>query len=420
MVFKPATEERPIPKAVDLGTLKILHIIGTADPRSGGPIEGLIRSSEALAKLGHFREIATLDHPDDPWVKDFPLPIFALGRIPIHERRRLDWLPWVHYGYTSGLVPWLKDHARDYDVVIVNGLWNYSAGGASRVLPRSGVPYFVFTHGMLDPWFRKEYPIKTAFKQVSWWLNEGPLLRNANGVLFTCEEERLLARNAFWPYRVREFAVGYGTSDVAGHREAQVAAFREQLSALGQRGFLLFLSRIHQKKGCDLLVDAFAEIASSVPDLDLVMAGPDQSGWVSELKHRAEAAGIGHRIHWPGMLEGDQKWGAFHDCEAFVLPSHQENFGIVVAEALACGKPVLITDKVNIWREIKEDGAGLVASDDAAGILSLLSGYLALSPDQRQSMAEAGRQSFLKRFDIEQNAQTLLDVLRTGISHGRP
>ncbi|MEY9986001.1 glycosyltransferase involved in cell wall biosynthesis [Bradyrhizobium yuanmingense] len=400
--------------------MKILHIIGTGDPRSGGPIEGLVRSYQALARLGYFREIATLDHPDDPWVKDFPLPIFPLGTRPLEERRRLDRLPWVHYGYTARLVPWLRRHVRDFDIVIVNGLWNYAAGGASRVLPSAGVPYFVFTHGMLDPWFRKQYPVKAAFKQMSWLLNEGPLLRKANGVLFTCEEERLFARNAFWPYRVREFVVSYGTSDVTGDCDAQVAAFRDRLPALGERKFLLFLSRIHPKKGCDLLIDAFGRIASSAPDLDLVMAGPDQSDWVGHLKQRAAAAGIAHRIHWPGMLEGDQKWGAFRGCEAFVLPSHQENFGIVVAEALACGKPVLITDKVNIWREIKEDGAGLVVTDDSAGILSLLQGYLGMSPAERQAMADAGRQTFLKRFNIEQNVLTLLDVFRAGISNGRP
>ncbi|MGY4344971.1 glycosyltransferase involved in cell wall biosynthesis [Bradyrhizobium sp. GM7.3] len=288
------------------------------------------------------------------------------------------------------------------------------------MLPGAGVPYFVFTHGMLDPWFQKQYPVKAAFKQLSWLFNEGPLLRNANGVLFTCEEERLLARDAFWPYRVHEFVVGYGTSDVTGNYDAQVAAFRSRLPRLGQRNFLLFLSRIHPKKGCDLLIDAFAKIASSVPDLDLVIAGPDQSGWVGQLKQRAAAAGVDHRIHWPGMLEGDLKWGAFRGCEAFVLPSHQENFGIVVAEALACGKPVLITDKVNIWREIKEDGAGLVVADDSAGILSLLQGYLRLTAGERQAMANAGRQTFLKRFNIEQNVLTLLDVFRAGMSNGRP
>ncbi|WP_245288099.1 glycosyltransferase [Bradyrhizobium sp. Ec3.3] len=404
----------------DKSSLKILHIIGTADPRSGGPIEGIIRSSEALIKLGHSRWIATLDHPEDPWLEDFPLPVYPLGTVPAETRKRFDRIPWVHYGYTPKLVPWLSGNVGNFDVVIVNGLWNYSATGASRVLPHLGIPYFVFTHGMLDPWFRKKRPVKTALKQASWWFNEGPLLKHANGVLFTCEEERVLARNAFWPYRVKEFVVGYGTSDVTGDPGAQVATFRERVPALGGRKFLLFLSRIHPKKGCDLLVDAFAKIASFAPDLDLVIAGPDHADWVGELKQRAATAGIDHRIHWPGMLEGERKWGAFHGCEAFVLPSHQENFGIVVAEALACGKPVLITNKVNIWREIEEDRAGLVAADDPAGIFSLLREYLSLSPDEQQNMGRAGRQTFLKRFNIEQNVLTLLDVFRAGFSHGRP
>jgi len=392
--------------------LRILHIIATADPRYGGPLEGIIRSSAALEKLGHFRELATFDHPSDPWVASFPIRVHALGTLKSEIRRQWKWLPWVHYGFTTKFVPWLKQNAKGYDVVIVNGIWNFTALAARLSLTSSKVPYFVFTHGMLDPWFRRAYPVKTLLKQISWWCSEGPLLANAQGVLFTCEEERVLARNAFWPYNVKEFVVGYGTSDVKGNAEAQIAEFRERIPALTNKRFFLFLSRIHPKKGCDLLIQAFAKIAPLIPDIDLVMAGPDQSGWAPQLKKQAAALGIADRIHWPGMLEGNRKWGAFHGCEAFVLPSHQENFGIVVAEALACGKPVLITDKVNIWREIQQEGAGLVANDDLPGITSLLEAFIRLSDAERNKIQVSARDAFLKHFDIEQNVTRLLDVLR--------
>ena len=101
-------------------------------------------------------------------------------------------------------------------------------------------------------------------------------------------------------------------------------------------------------------------VAEVAPDLDLVMAGPDQVGWMAELKGLAERLGVAGRIHWPGLMTGRAKWGALAGAEAFILPSHQDSFGVAVGEALGCGTPVLITDKVNIWREVRACGAGLV------------------------------------------------------------
>jgi glycosyltransferase involved in cell wall biosynthesis len=112
------------------------------------------------------------------------------------------------------------------------------------------------------------------------------------------------------------------------------------------------------------------------------------------------------------MLRGDQKWGAFRAAEAFVLPSHQENFGFVVAEAMACGKPVLTTDKVNTWREVQDCGAGMVADDDLEGVTRLLEHFLGLSPEEKQAMGQRARQGFLEKFDISRMAPQLIQALR--------
>jgi glycosyltransferase involved in cell wall biosynthesis len=125
-------------------------------------------------------------------------------------------IPWLRYGYSPRLAPWLRAHADRYDAVIVNGLWNYASFGAWRALHDMSTPYFVFTHGMLDPWFNTAYPTKTFFKSIFWRLFEHKVLRDAKGVMFTCEEERQLARDSFAPYQAREFIVGYGTRDVSG------------------------------------------------------------------------------------------------------------------------------------------------------------------------------------------------------------
>lgn len=379
--------------------LRILRVITTLSPAAGGPVEGLTRSAAALARMGHATEVACLDPPGSPWLAGQPMPVHALG-----PRTRL-------YGYSPRLVPWLRANRDRFDAVIAHGVWNHASVGTWRGLAGGRTPYFVFTHGMLDPWFREAQPLKWWAKQAFWRVLEGRVLAGAAGVLFTTEEERRLAGAAYRGHPYRERVVAYGTADVGPDCGRQVAAFREAVPALSGRRFLLFLSRIHPKKGCDLLVEAFASLAALHPDLDLVVAGPDQTGWRAELERLAAARGVAGRIHWPGLLTGDAKWGAFRLAEAFVLPSHQENFGIVVAEAMACRKPVLITDKVNIWREVEASGAGLVGRDDLPGTRDLLERFLALSPAERAVMGERAREAFLARFSIEGAAADLAAAL---------
>jgi len=388
--------------------MKILHVIASVDPADGGPIEGIIQQNNAMTDSG-VREIVTLDAPDAPFLKNFGMKIHPLGVHPYGGGRKTKW---ARFAYTPRLVAWLRENAKQYDIIVVNGLWNYASVGASRILPRLTAPYVVYPHGMLDPWFRRTYPWKHLLKQAFWLAFEGRLLRHAAAVLFTCEEEMILARGQFFGHSYREHVIGYGTGDAPDDADNQIAAFRAKLPELGDRRYLLFLSRIHPKKGCDLLIQAFAAAANDDPDLHLVIAGPDQTGWMSELQKLAETLNVASRIHWPGMLTGPAKWGAFRGAEAFILPSHQENFGIVVAEALASHTPVLITDKVNIWREVEASGAGLVGPDDQAGVTKLLRSFLELGEASRSRMRSAARACFLKNFDLNGSADKMLDILK--------
>jgi glycosyltransferase involved in cell wall biosynthesis len=152
-------------------------------------------------------------------------------------------------------------------------------------------------------------------------------------------------------------------------------------------------------------------VAGQDASLHLLMAGPDQTGWMAQLQAQAQSLGVAERITWPGMLQGDMKWGAFYASEAFVLPSHQENFGIVVAEALGCGLPVLISDKVNIWREIAADGAGIVNTDTVDGTVQTLQRWLAMDAQERQNMAQQARLTFEQRYTVEAMAKSLIIVL---------
>ena len=371
--------------------MKLLHVIATTNPESGGPIEALLRISEVLIRDGHEIEVASLEMEQEAAKRKFPFPVIGLGSGV------------GRYRYNPRLTSWLNRHSGRFDAVILHGLWNYSSVGSWRALRHKNTPYYIFAHGMMDPWFREKYPLKHFLKQVFWWTAEGRVLRDAVGVLFTCEEERVRASHVFRGHPYKEQVVLFGTSDPQGDPNKEKGAFVSAFPALRDKRYLLYLSRIHPKKGCDLLIRAFAECSAQLPiNLDLVVAGPDQVGWIPELQALARKLEIADRIHWPGMLTGELKWGAFRLAEALILPSHQENFGFVVAEAMACSTPVLISDKVNIWREIVESRAGLVEPDTFEGTRNLIRRFCALSFEQRTAMKRAARQGFLRHFVIEE------------------
>ncbi|MBL0225852.1 MAG: glycosyltransferase [Geobacteraceae bacterium] len=382
--------------------MKILHLIPTMNPIYGGPIEGLNRIVDSYITLGIESEIAVLDAPDNsPWLDAVRVPTHALGPAMLS------------YCYSQNLVPWLQANAGRFDAVIVNGLWQYPGCAAWKVLAGTKTPYYVFSHGMLDPWFKRAYPLKHLKKMLYWFWREYLVLRDAKAVLFTCEEERILARQSFWPYKCNEMVVGYGTSRSSGDAVKQRKAFLSEFPELAEKRLFLFLSRIHEKKGCDLLLEAFARVAGKDRALHLVVAGPNQTGWQKELVVLSQRLGIEDRITWTGMITGDMKWGAYHSAEAFVLPSHQENFGIVVAEALSCSLPVLISDKVNIWREVQEDNAGIIAEDTLDGTIELFERWLDMDTRSHVEMRKKALACFESRFEMSRAAQNLIDLVRS-------
>ena len=381
--------------------MKILQIISSLNPKGGGVIEGVNQLSLALISLGHQVDVCSQDAPNADWVLKSEIKTFALGPVK------------GIYGYNPYLVNWLRINAKSYDAVIVNGLWQYIGLAVWRVLAKTDTPYYVFTHGMLDPWFKETYPLKHLKKSLYWPWAEYRVLRDARKVIFTCEEEMILARKSFKLYKVHEAITAFGVSSPPENSKDLGEKFLSNFTFLQNKRIVLYLSRIHEKKGCDLLIQAFAKVASQDETLHLVIAGPDQMNWASKLQEQASILGIENKITWPGMLEGDMKWGAFYASEIFILPSHQENFGIVVAEALACGKPVLISNKVNIWREVESEMAGIVANDTYVGTLELLENWLKMKPEDFELMKSQTVSCFLKHFHISRAANRLLDIIKT-------
>jgi len=369
-------------------------------PEGGGVAEGVTRQAQIAHSAGIYEtEIVCLDDPSRAYFESDDFLVHAVG-------------PGLgKYGYTPRLDKWLKANLGRFDGVVINGLWQYHAWAASRAC-RGGVPYLVFTHGMLDPWFQRRYPLK-HFKKVLYWkaVEEG-VLRHAKAVLFTSALEAELAKQSFSPSEWTSAVVPFGTIAPGGDRDTPIQEFYAACPHARGRKFVLFLGRLHEKKGCDLLIAAFARCFGGDSSLHLVMAGPDQQGCKAKLMSIAADAGIADRVHFPGMLQGGAKWGAFYAAEAFALPSHQENFGIAVAEALACGTPVLISNQVNIWQEIVEDGVGLAEEDTVEGTCQLLNRWESLSTSAKVEMGARCRATFERRFDIQRLPKVIAEVLR--------
>jgi len=375
--------------------LKILQLVQTLDPSGGGVARAVVTLSRALVRVGQHVEIVALDEPKAPWLQNVGLPVHSLG------------VGLTSYRHSKNLLPWLQACGGNYDCVLVHGIWQYLSFAAWRRYAGTTIPYYVYPHGMLDPWFKRTYPLKHLKKWLYWPWAEYRVLRDARAVIFTSEEERREARKSFWLYRAREVVLPLGVE--SSPTPSAYNAFLEKYPVLRGKRNLLFLGRLHLKKGCDMLIDAFSQVARD--KCPLILAGPDQVGWEKRL--RAQAAARKTEIIFPGMLDGEMKSGAFAAADAFVLPSHQENFGMSVAEALSFGLPVLISNRVNIWREIEADGAGFVENDDLRGTTHLLERWLNSTDVERAAMRENARKCFSTHFEIKRAAAALVGLLST-------
>jgi glycosyltransferase involved in cell wall biosynthesis len=379
---------------------RILHVIRSVDRVSGGTAEGLRQLIAATLSLGQFVEVLTLDDERDPWVRDFPGSVHAIGPVALG------------FGLTGRLGHWLRLHGPEYDAVVVHGLWQFHGISVWRALHGGPIPYFVYPHGMLDPWFKQAHPLKHLKKSIYWKLAESRVINDAAAVLFTASEEARLAEQTFRPYRAKSQVVGFGIAIDDDSRLGSAEAFERAWPETRGKRRVLFLARLHPKKGGDLLIEAFAQVAGADPQLHLVMAGPaDGQGTQAAWQALASQLGVAGRVTWTGMLKGDAKWSAILAAEVFVLPSHQENFGIAVVEALALGVPVLISDKVNIWRDIETDGAGLVEPDTVEGTAKLLRRWFAIDDAHRAGMKAKATACYLRNFDMAAAAKRLLDVV---------
>ncbi len=377
--------------------MKILQCVADIDPALGGSVEAARLLTAALLRQGHRVEVLTLVEPRAGWAEAWGTRVICPGPST------------TYYLYNKQLPAWVRAHAAEYDVFVIHGIWRYISVGVWRGLRGLDVPYVLFTHGMLDPYYNS-FEWKRLKKVLHWHLWERKVLRDAGAVLFTCEEERLLASTNFRPFLCRQEIVGLGVNRPPAPADPPNRGWPVELE--GKR-VALFLARIHPQKGCDTLVSAFAKVAAQHPDLHLLIAGPDEIGWQAALARQAESNGSAKQITWYGPVYGDTKWAFFRNADVYILPTNFENFGLSILEAMSCGLPVLTSRKAAIWREIVKTGAGFVSQNTVEGTAEILNRWLAVSKNERARMRENARRCFERYYDVDAVAVRLTQVLES-------
>lgn len=411
--------------------MKILHVVPEMNPTKGGVCQAVRTIIAGLIELEVYNEVACLDESNANFLANSSFVVHALGP------------PKGPWGYNSKLVPWLINHIPRFDAVVVHGLWLFYGYAVQRAFQHIAVKnkhsklslpkLFIMPHGMLDPYFQQAAGrrLKAVRNTIYWKLVEHKLFDKATAVLFTCEEESQLANKSFIPYRPqRTIVVGLGVEEPPAYKSAMQEALLDACPSLHKHPYILFLSRIHEKKGVELLLKAYAEIndakqlvssgiikntVNAIDELPkLLIAGPGLDTLYGKYIQKLvmNNSFLRKTVLFSGMLTGAAKWGAFYGCESFILASHQENFGIAVVEALACGKPVLISSQINIWREIIAAGGGLVAPDTLQGAQELLATWQSIGYLEKIQMQQRARATFELEFAVKPAAQRFLQAMQ--------
>jgi glycosyltransferase involved in cell wall biosynthesis len=360
--------------------LRILHVVSAYYPavRYGGPIRSVHGLAAAQARRGHDVHVYTTNVDGD---SDLDVPIgepVPLDGVSVYyfrvaaPLRRLCWTP--------ALRSRLRESIAGFDVVHIHGIYLLPMLAAARAAARAGVPYVVAPRGMLvrDLISRKSRWAKTLWIQ----LFERTTLAQAAAVHVTAAVEGNELRAMQLPAR-RITCIPNGVEWPHEYESLEAGPYSHLPQA-----YVLFLSRINWKKGLDRLIAAW----QSIPDLPLVIAGNDDEGYQPKLLEQARALGVADRVIFLGPVRDTHKWALYERAQMFVLPSYSENFGNVVAEAMAMGCPVVVTHEVGIAPLVETTGAGAV-TDGAPEKLAATIRELLLDPQRRQEMGRRGAEA---------------------------
>lgn len=379
--------------------MKILHVAASLDPKWGGPAKVVIELTQALVKKGV--EVAIFA----PSESDKGGCISNLKGVNVNLFPK-NFLSRFWTSYSSPLAKSLMKEVSDFDLIHIHEIWHYPNFAAYRAAKRAGKAYIVTIHGALEPWCLN---YKALTKRIYTALIQRRILCKASALHALTREE---------VKQIQNFGVGSPVAVIPNGidpEEFRELPLREELEnsypELNGKKVVLFLGRIHPKKGLDILTKAFAKIAKGRENISLLIAGPDNEGYQAHVEKLLESKGIINRATFTGMLTGRKKLAALSRADAFVLPSYSEGFTMTILEAMACRLPLVITRQC-YFPEVAEIGAGFVVEPDpnqlAKALLKLLD-----NSKMGEKMGANGRRLVMESFTWDKIADQMTQLYQS-------
>jgi len=369
--------------------MKILHVIRDLAPSTGGPVSALKVLASAQADTGNEVTVAATDYGLET------VPDIRGADVRVYPCTSAAWR------FSAAMGKGLSEQIERADIVHIHTLWEYPTWAAARISRTLKRPYILRPCGMLDEWSMTQRGLK---KKLYLRGLLGNAFANAAAIHFTTEGELNKSIKVNCGGR---FVVPIGVTLASG--DMGQGGLKNRFPELQGKILILFLGRIHYKKQPDLLIRAFGNITEKFPEARLIIAGPADGEYLSELQHLVNGLGLQEKVAWPGFLDRQQTADAYRCADIFVLPSLQENFGISVAEAMAAGCPVIVSENVDLAADVLGASAGLVCRNDEKMLAADMARLLE-RPEERRRMGENGRQLVQDRFSPMSVARNLLEV----------
>lgn len=395
--------------------MKVLCVVPSYWPafEHGGPIFSVHNWNKALVNQGAKVDVFTTNHliedqikPIEKTVKD-RVNIKYFGYLKTIERFNLG-----SWQFSYELTKELQKNIQRYDIVYMPAVWNYPSAITSYYARQNNVPYVIAPKGVLYPHTFKKEGLK---KKIYYQLISKRDLINASAIMYSNEHEKSEVEN-FLGIQTKSILVPniLDFNEIESYKIKQ-KTLKERYPEIKNKKVILFLSRLCRKKGLDILAESYGKLLAEKENIHLLIVGPDSEGIIDKVKNWFAQANALDSVTFTGMLKGKKKYEAYFGSDIFVLPSYSENFGMVVAEAMASKLPVVITNQVGIHNVVKEMGAGRVTEPRADQIKDSLH-WMLEHKDQSKQMGRCGRKLVKEKFSPEKVGSTIFGAFNSIIN----
>ena len=391
--------------------MRILQIVPSISLVYGGPSQMVLGLSAALARAGVDVTVLTTDSNGDTGQAPLDVPLDRAVEQDGYRLRYFRCSPFRRYKFSIDLLRWLYQNAKEFDLAHIHALFSPVSSGAASVARSRHLPYILRPLGTLDP---ADLRKKKQLKQIYATLLEKPNIAGAAAIHFTSTEEAKVSER--FGVSTRDLVIPLGVIP-----PQPPLTKGGQIPPQGNGGDLplvLFMSRIDPKKGLNLLLPALENLLASGFKFHFVLAGgnPQDPDYEAKIKAQIQASPLLEHTTITGFVTGDRKTSLLQQADLFVLPSYYENFGIAVAEAMASGIPVVISDQVYIWQDVQQADAGWVAALNVESLTYMLKIALTESNEERQRRGERARVYALEHYSWDAIAQQTIGAYKEILS----